>query len=281
MFSLDVVGVVAGYDVCGVATAGATPSHLFAFGAEGEGGGQFKGGCCSFACSSDGKLFVGDGRGCQMFSSEGKFIDHVANGKFTSSCLGIASDNNGEIFLADTGGDRILVCRMDGSFVRSFGSKGSCNGQLKSQRGLVVDGNGLLFVVDYGNHRVQVLRRDGSFVRAFGSYGSGDGQLNYPFGVAVSDSAEVFVTDQYNHRVQVIGLFLLRIRRCVAGVRRQRKVPTQVRQKRIRTRTISEHPRHRIGRRWQCFRWRLQQPPRANFQVRRHVRHHVRLTRQR
>ena len=254
VFSLDLVGVIAAYVVFGVATSGAKPSHLFTFGPEGDGDGQDYGGCYSLACSSNGNVFVGDRRGCQMFSSEGKFVLRFAKGNFTSSCWGIALDTNGEVFLADSNGHRIVVCREDGTFVRSFGSYGCGNGQFNSPMGLAVDGNGLLFVVYSGNHRVQVLRRDGSFVRAFGSRGSGDGQLNYPRGVAVNAAAEVFVADQFNFRVQVIGLFLLRVRRCIAGVRRQRKIPTPVRQRRLRRWTVQQPLRNRIGLRGQCFR---------------------------
>ena len=246
VFSLDVVGVVAAYVVCGVATSGSTPSHLFSFGSEGTANGKFTGGCYSLSFSSDGNIWVGDGRGCQVFSSEGKFIRRVAEGNFTSSCWGIAFDSNSEVFLADTFGDRILVCRADGSFVRSFRSQATC--------GLAVDGNGQLFAVDSDNSRVQVLRRDGSFVRAFGSNGSRDGRLRGPNAIAFSAAAEVFISNSINRRVEVIRLFLLCIRHCVAGVRRQRKVPTQVRQQRLTTRTVHKPLRHRIGRCWQCFR---------------------------
>ena len=283
VFSLDVVGVVADYVVWGVATAESTPSHLFSFGSEGTDYGKFTGGCYSLAFSSDGNIWVGDGRGCQMFSSEGKFVRRTAGGNFTASCWGIAFDSNGEVFLADTGGHRILVCRLDSSFVRSFvrsfGSERNGEVQFMWPRGLAVDGNGQLFAADSGNHRVQVLRRDGSFVRAFGSFGSGDGQLRRPYGIAFSAAAEVFISDSDNHRVEVIRLFLLRVRHCVAGVRRQRKVPTQVRQRSLRTRTVPPSHQHRIGRCWQCF--RVRSTACANFQIRRHVHHHVRLTRPR
>ena len=281
VFSLDVVGVVAAYVVCGAATSGALPSHLFSFGSVGKTNGKFTGGCYSLACGSDGNVWVGDDGGCQIFSSEGKFIRRVANGYFSSRCLGIAFDRNGEVFCADTDGHRILVCRLDGCFVRTFRLHGGGSVRRKSPYGLAVDGNGLLFIVDYQNHHVQVLRRDGKFVRSFGSRGLGDGQFHFPYGAAVSAKAEIFVADPNNYRVQVIRLFLCRVRYCVAGVRRQRKVPAQVQRRGLRTRTVQLPLRYRIGPRGQCFRLRSRQQLRANFQVRRHVHHHVRLTRRR
>ena len=76
-FSLDVVGVVAAYVVCGVATAGAKPSHLFEFGPVDLGRGRFLGSCCGLACSANGNIWLCAERNVQVFNSDGEFLFRV------------------------------------------------------------------------------------------------------------------------------------------------------------------------------------------------------------
>src|SRR5260370_29547609 len=78
------------------------------------------------------------------------------------------------------------------SFLRTWGSFGSGDGQFNSPFGLATQGDEV-FVVDF-NHRVQVFKRDGTFLRTWGSFGPGNGQFMFPVGVAVQGN-EVFVTD--------------------------------------------------------------------------------------
>jgi hypothetical protein len=58
------------------------------------------------------------------------------------------------------------------TFLRTWGSFGSGDGQFHSPFGLAVQGDEV-FVVDF-NHRVQVFNRDGVFLRTWGSFGSGN-----------------------------------------------------------------------------------------------------------
>ena len=63
----------------------------------------------------------------------------------------------------------LAVAVHDGSFVRSFGSQGSGDGQLNGPYGLAVHGD-CVYVAEYTNHRVSVFARgDGKFVRTIGS----------------------------------------------------------------------------------------------------------------
>src|SRR6266851_5649141 len=94
------------------------------------------------------------------------------------------------------------------TFLRTWGSFGSGDGQFNSPFGLAVQGDEV-FVVDF-NHRVQVFKRDGTFLRTWGSFGPGNGQFMFPIGVAVQGD-EVYVADSANFRVQVFdrnGTFL-------------------------------------------------------------------------
>jgi len=97
------------------------------------------------------------------------------------------------------------VFRLDGSFVREWGSQGEAPGQFHVPRGVAVHGD-LVFVSDQNNHRIQCFGLDGSFVRMWGSDGAAPGQFSAPQGLAVSSAGEVFVCDFSNHRVQVFDL---------------------------------------------------------------------------
>ena len=129
----------------------------------------------------------------------------AAPGQFNSP-WSVAISSTDEVFVADSGNHRIQLFRLDGSFVRSWGSRGSAPGQFVLPAGVAVHGD-LVLVSDAGNHRIQCFGLDGSFVRMWGSKGAAPGQfLFYPFGLAVSSAGEVFVCDQGNHRVQVFDL---------------------------------------------------------------------------
>ena len=116
---------------------------------------------------------------------------------------GVALDAEGNVVVADSWNHRVQVFRLDGTFVRSFGSEGSGPGQMKKPWGVAVDGAGQILVSERGNHRVQVFGVDGSAVRSFGSKGSGPGQLCRPRGIALDRDGGVVVADWGNDRVQV------------------------------------------------------------------------------
>lgn len=110
--------------------------------------------------------------------------------------------DNEEVFLVDNQGHRIVVCRPDGSFVRSFGSCGKGDGEYRFPWSIAADGKGLLYIADSMNSRVCVMHRDGSFVSSIGTEGSEEGQFRSPYGVALNDD-KLCVTDQDNYRIQV------------------------------------------------------------------------------
>jgi DNA-binding beta-propeller fold protein YncE len=106
--------------------------------------------------------------------------------------------------VADSGNHRVHVWHADGSFLRTFGSRGRGQDQFNSPEGVAVDTAGNVIVTDYGNHRVHVWRADGSFLRTFGSEGGGPAQFNSPTGVAVdAATGHIIVVDSSNKRVQV------------------------------------------------------------------------------
>ncbi len=88
------------------------------------------------------------------------------------------------------------------TFVMSFGTSGSGDGQFDRAAGLAVDSSGNIWVSDTYNHRVQKFSSSGTYLSQFGSYGPGNGQLIKPFGIAFDSAGNIYVADVFNHRIQ-------------------------------------------------------------------------------
>lgn len=114
----------------------------------------------------------------------------------------ISTFSNTIVYVADTDNNQIQVFKSDGTFVTTWGSLGSGNGQFNHPQGIAVDSNGSVYVADTNNHRVQKFSPDGLLITKWGSQGSGDGQFEGPTGIATDSSGNVYVADTYNHRVQ-------------------------------------------------------------------------------
>ena len=88
------------------------------------------------------------------------------------------------------------------TYMRSWGSEGTGDGQFKSPSFVALDSRGRVYVTDTQNNRVQKFRADGTFLGKWGSAGSGNGQFITPKGVAVDGAGRVYVADTGNDRMQ-------------------------------------------------------------------------------
>ncbi len=86
----------------------------------------------------------------------------------------VAWDAAGNIYVADGYGNNARVAKFDkvGKFIRSWGSKGSAQGQFNSVRGIAIDAQGGVYVADAGNKRIQVFDGDGHFKTEIQNIGS-------------------------------------------------------------------------------------------------------------
>jgi tripartite motif-containing protein 71 len=190
-------------------------THLKAsLGTEGAGLGQLKY-PMGVAQSAAGDVYVAElgNRRIHVFCANGGvFVFSAAGGDAQLvSPRGVAVAH-GEVFVADFALNRVIVFRLDGSFVRTIGTAGTGTGQLRKPYGVAVGPGGEVFVADSDNNRVQVFRAaDGAFLREFGARGAIDGMFKNPTGVAVAPDGAVYVCDSDNHRVQVFqrdGVFV-------------------------------------------------------------------------
>lgn len=142
-----------------------------------------------------------DGRGHQVFklSPEGDVL-------MTLGIAGVAGDGpnefnqpsavlvapNGDIFVGDghDGGSnaRIVKFSADGTFIKTWGQKGSAPGEFETPHGLAMDSRGRLFVADRENNRVQIFDQDGNFLDHWTQFGR-------PSGIYIDKNDILYVVD--------------------------------------------------------------------------------------
>ena len=125
------------------------------FGMEGEGDGEFS---TPFGISFDtaGNVLVVDfWNNCvQVFTADGKFTHKLDN---LNNPRGIVVDHStGVVYVTDRSG-RVSMFTATGQYIRSFGSKGSGDGQLKDCIDIAIDKDQNILVADGGNNRLQMF----------------------------------------------------------------------------------------------------------------------------
>ena len=122
-----------------------------------------------------------------------------------TSPFGVAVNRIGEVVVADYAAHCIHVFSPSGKKLRSFGTLGSGQGQLRFPCGVAVDSDRNILVVDNGSNRIQKFTAEGQFLTAVGTRGNRPLQFSGPRGVSFNTSNnKVYVTDD-NHRVQVLN----------------------------------------------------------------------------
>jgi RHS repeat-associated protein len=183
-----------------------------AFGAIGSADGELRS-PRGLALDAKGNVYVADtgNSRVQEFNSKGEFIrkwgsEGTGTGQFWS-LRDLAIDPEGHIWTLEGGGkflanNRVQEFSSEGSYLTSFGSFGSENGQLNSAKGIAVDSKGNVWVADAGNNRIQELKPSGEFIRKFGTEGTSNGQFKSPSDLAFDPEGNLWVADSGNSRVQ-------------------------------------------------------------------------------
>ena len=85
----------------------------------------------------------------------------------------VAWDAVGNIFVADGAGNaRIAKFDKDGKFVKSWGKRGTAQGEFANVLSIAVDAQGNVYAGDGGNNRIQVFDNNGAFKTAFSNVGN-------------------------------------------------------------------------------------------------------------
>lgn len=208
---VDARGVVWVADKCASTTCtGRTDDPILAFDASGKLLRSFGGGLFVFPhgihVDNDGNVWVTDGQGADgkghqvfKFSPEGKVLLTLGTAGVAGTTPAtfnqpsdVAVAPNGDIFVADGhGGEsnaRIVKFAKDGRFIKTWGRKGSGQGEFDIPHALAIDSQGRLFVGDRGNSRIQIFDQDGGFLAEWRQFGR-------PSGIFIDRNDTIYVTD--------------------------------------------------------------------------------------
>ncbi|MEI7437970.1 MAG: NHL repeat-containing protein, partial [bacterium] len=116
------------------------------------------------------------------------------------------NQSNGWIYVSDSRANQIR-CYTNSALVKTFGAKGSGNGQFDFPAGLYVSPAQELYVVDQNNDRVQVFNRTGVFQRVFSLQTPADlvatNIYGRPQGITGDSAGRVYVTDAFQGEIKV------------------------------------------------------------------------------
>jgi streptogramin lyase len=137
----------------------------------------------------DGNIWLTDGRakdgkGEQVFkiTPQGKILMTLGKAGVAGttpdtfnapSAVLVAPDGN--IFVADGHGQatnaRVVKFSKDGTFIKTWGTKGSGPGQFDIPHTIAMDSQGRIFVGDRNNNRIQIFDQDGKYITEWKQFG--------------------------------------------------------------------------------------------------------------
>jgi len=159
----------------------------------------------------DGNIFVTDNHGNYIvkFNPEGKVLltlgkkGVAGDGKDTfNQPSAVAIAPNGDIFVADGHGNntnaRVVKFSKDGTFIKTWGKKGTEPGDFDTPHAIAFDSQGRLFVGDRANNRIQIFDQDGKFLDAWTQFGR-------PSGLYIDHNDVIYVSDSESREREGYG----------------------------------------------------------------------------
>ena len=180
-------------------------TFLFKWGSKGTGNGEFTV-PYSIDVDSEGDVWVTD-RGnhrIQKFDKDGRFLFKFGNpngysssaqGKFDNPRQAAVDKDVKFIYVADSKNNRIQKFDTNGTFVKSWGSEGSGDGEFNLPVSVIIDSKGNLIVNDRGNNHIQKFDPEGKFLLRFGSTGTDNGQFSEVEHMATDKLDNIYIND--------------------------------------------------------------------------------------
>jgi sugar lactone lactonase YvrE len=82
----------------------------------------------------------------------------------------------------------------DGTFIKTWGKKGTGPGEMDGPHTLAMDSKGRLFLGDRGNNRIQIFDQDGNFIDQWA-------QFSRPSGIFIDKDDTIYVADSESESV--------------------------------------------------------------------------------
>lgn len=170
-------------------TTGQLNSKIMVFDSSGKllktWGENFVGSAHGLRLDSSGFVWITDKTGDQVFkfSEDGKLLmtlgkKGVAGDMDSKDAFNGPSDvvvgKNGDIFVSDgeSTNTRVVKLSKDGTFIKSWGTKGSGSGQLSDPHSIALDSAGRVYVANRGNKRIEVFDSDGKYLNQLPQFGA-------------------------------------------------------------------------------------------------------------
>ena len=172
------------------------------FGTPGSERGQFSDWMSGITFDRHGNIVVSDtdNQRLQVFSLDGHLLHVITKPSSLGSNFsphGLCADvSRGHIFACDTKSHVVAVFKENGSYIKSFGSKGSEQGQFHSPWDVDVGPDDLLYISDRNNNRVQIFTTDGLYITEFDT-------LYEPCYLTVTRSGYVIISTGWTAKVMV------------------------------------------------------------------------------
>ena len=160
---------------------------------------------------NDGNFYVSDSGNdrIQKFDSNGTYSTQFGttgsgDGEFNVPRGIVINRDLGRLYVVDSGNQRVEIFDISTatpSFISSFGTSGTGDGQFDTPVGVAYD-SGSVYVVDSELDRVQQFDPDGVYIAQFGTSGNGNGEFNFPQSIVFGGAGNFFVVDSGNNRIQ-------------------------------------------------------------------------------
>lgn len=114
----------------------------------------------SIAVNKIGNVIVSGSNGVQMFNATGTFLVKLIapqGGAFYNANVAVDNKGVGQIIVSDVSNFQIHLYSGGGTYISSFGSSGSGDGEFNEPNGVSIDDDGNVYVCDTKNHRIQIL----------------------------------------------------------------------------------------------------------------------------
>ena len=149
-----------------------------------------------------------DGSGATAFGFRGT---QTTPGAINFAWDAAIQPGTGRIFVANRESHQVEVFSSTGTYITTWGSRGSANGQFTFPQGITFAPDGTLLVDDSGNGRIERFSvasdGTGTYITSYGQPGLSQtpGFLNMPTGISTAPDGTIWVADTLNNSVQSLS----------------------------------------------------------------------------